>query len=306
MSKIENNKPLSAPEDAFEKDAAEGFGLISAYEMQALKAETDLAVSALLQNQPVKKRSSYWMAAALLIVGGLVIFLFLKPAPEQMAVQQTRQQPTNPETPSEKKAEETEVLSNSASDNAPTSISTSAKTPPLPAKKISGPVSERSQEEITFAADQEQISSSTVERMDLATVAPSAAPPAPDLAMRMEMAPAEKAKKTKEKLATSLLPASVNAAAPSENKISFKGGERALKSQLNQILAEDSLSKSLRLTFLLNQSAVIEKVEFVIPAGMSEARKKELLKKLSGIQGFQYETTEGLIFPQLYIFDFNP
>jgi len=310
MSKIENNKPLSAPEDAFEKDAAEGFGLISAEELQSLKAETDLAVSALLQNQPVKKRSSYWMAAALLILAGLVIFLFLKPAPEQMALQQSNPQKTLPETLSEKQADDSETPSTSLPSTEQKAVTTSNKISPIPAKKTAASVPEKRQEElISAAADQKQISSAAMERMDVTTAEPSAgqtAPPAPDLAMRMETAPLEKTKKTKEKLATALVPETVNTAAIPKNNLRFKGGELALKSELNKILAADSLSKPLRITFVLNASAAIEKVEFVKPSGMSEYRKAEVIKKIAVLKGFEYETTEGLIFPQLYLTDVNP
>lgn len=97
MSTIENNTSFPDSEDPFEKDAKDGFNLLSKEELTALKAETDLAMKRVLNPVASGKRSIiYWSAAALLLAVGFSIFLVLQPEiPKKIALQQ-------PEAPMEK------------------------------------------------------------------------------------------------------------------------------------------------------------------------------------------------------------
>ena len=81
MTKRRNHIPPNN-DDAFEREAAEGFGMLgSEEEIAALKAETDRAFAEQF-NQPKKndKAPWLWMAAAFVIVGlGLTLFSVLSP-----------------------------------------------------------------------------------------------------------------------------------------------------------------------------------------------------------------------------------
>lgn len=301
MSTIENNTSFPDSEDPFEKDAKDGFNLLSKVELTALKAETDLAMKRVLNPVASGKRSIiYWSAAALLLAVGFSIFLVLQPEiPKKIALQQ-------PEAPMEKtlSSPPLETLADSFSEKTPeVKVGPTAKR-----KKEKEPRKEKTSN-TPQAPDEskEGIASDLArgpENENLDVAANAASPAQPDVAMKMEMAPQKKNLDRKEKLAASFSSAPANTLpqqfTAEQTKISFKGGDAALTNELRKIFATDSLTSSVQIFFILSKSGKIEKVEFNTHPALSSANYKLRKQKLKEIKGFEIREQTGMVFPITY------
>lgn len=85
----------SAPDDDFEKEALEGFGMLPSDEdAQSLKQELDQKIKHLFEKRSGNSLIVYWVAAALLLVMGLSVYFMLsgdaQPDAGQLAVAKTK------------------------------------------------------------------------------------------------------------------------------------------------------------------------------------------------------------------------
>lgn len=131
MSEELNNKQTEH-EDAFERDAAEGFAMLgSEKEIEAIKAETDKAFSSQFKTASTGTRTWFITAAAAVVVFslGVSIFTYLQPR-QEAEVSQTLQQISFP-TPNEPG-----MFSNDAAEQAPAD-SNAAKKPSATKLRVS-------------------------------------------------------------------------------------------------------------------------------------------------------------------------
>jgi hypothetical protein len=318
MNKKENNpSEPSHAEDAFEKEAAKGFSLLSEKETAELKAETDEAMHHLLSPAAEPQRSlRYWLAAALLILAGFSLFLLLRPsAAPQMALHQKPVLSPVATVPST----ETELQTSVTASQIRASNTTSSKQVPELTKKIlrSSPLPSSS---IPAKSQEDKQSANTMadaDETEPVTMALAMEGKQKELILKNEQT-IYKAKSAKARTASEMeLKSSAlrsyesrsrtPALSPADTaELSFEGGTAALKSELKKIVGDYPLSSPLRLHFYVNKSAKIEKLEFKRPEDMDIQIYKKLIKKMSALGGFKIRGTELTHYPVHYELEYLP
>jgi hypothetical protein len=321
MNKKENNQSESShAEDAFEKEAAKGFGLLSDKETADLKAETDQAMHRLLTPAAEPQRSVYyWLAAALLILGGFALFLLLRPsATPQMALHQKPVPSPAASVPSTRSELQTSV----STSQMPPSSKTASKQERNLTKKIlrSSPLPSPSFPAKSQEDKQRANTMADADETEPVTMALAMESKQKELILKNEQT-IYKAKSAKARTAPELelKPSALRsfdsrsrtpALSPSDTadiaELSFQGGTAALRLELKKIVGDYPLSSPLRLHFYVNKSAQIEKLEFQRPEDMAPQIYKKLIKKMSAIRGFIMRGTALTQYPVHFALEYLP
>lgn len=318
MNNKENNQSEpSHSDDAFEKEAAKGFGLLSEKEMADLKAETDQAMLRLLTPAAEKQRSAhYWLAAALLILGGFALFLLLRPsAAPQMAMQQQPMLSPAASMPSTGSALQTSISTSQMPDSPKTASkqernltkkilrSSPLPSPSFPAenqedKKLANPKTDADvTEPVTMALAMESQQKEVILKNEQTFYKSKSAKAR--IAPELELKPSALRSLQSGSRTPALSPADTA-------ELTFQGGNPALILELKKIVGDYPLSSPLRLHFYLNKSAQIEKMEFQRPEDMDPQIYKKLVKKMSGLRGFTMRGTALTQYPVHYELEYLP
>lgn len=314
-------------DDAFEKEAGEGFAEYDAQELSDALKETDAKISRMLDDRRGRKNHhyGYWFAAAALLVISSVTGYFLISTTlteKDLAVQEQKKR-LPPQAPEErmapvKVAKEINEEPASGSENRRGSI------PERPAPE--GRIGKTQQATDDLIGKPKKSMNDSLFFANNNDLAESAAPPVntsvsdeplPGEAGRPVSAPAvlntEKTASKKSSAikyaraadAESTAPAAMNTGRA--NNICYYGkGEKALNKRISDTLSRRSLLYRFEARLFVGQNGKVDSVRLEKATSFSAAQMEELRKILLQLDGFIADDARGKDFSSEYFLDFRP
>ena len=311
MTKQPKHTPLRN-DDAFEREAAEGFGMLgSEEEIAALKAETDQAFAEQLdQSKKEAKAPWLWMAAAFVIVGlGLTLFSVLSPDRKMDVAQAPHNTPVVVPSDAQVPAETPENTVNEGAKQTKTksdegALGLSSRKEPMQtnaSSKANEPEMDMEEAAPAAAAAEPQLEAAEIKAPDVYVSSSSNAAPVstPTVPLALNLAADKAVVERKEEEAQSkkmaepkALKSKQNAPAAAkeesngaaESLITYAAGVKELEADAQELLKNIQLPKELAVHLFLDQQGRVLKAEISSKKTLNAANKlaaETELKKLS-------------------------
>lgn len=316
--KVEENS--LSPDDAFEKDAREGFSTFqNEQEIFELKKSVDERINNLLNQQPEKEKStkSNWIAAAVLIgIIGFSVYLvnnFFNTKEETIALNPTEgvQRPNTSPLATQPTIEEdrtnTKPGSNLASNESETNSVSTKKTILAESKKLKPEENLKSLKEIESLDKQDKLDEKKLAVTETEDLNSQAAPVSfnesnagKTAAVTNEKnrnsfegeAPSVAQKETIDQPLDDTEIQAVAAKSASRKvtgeaaKCRYEGGNKQLKKDLKRLLEEEKIMKPFDALLSINTSAQVIKVTFTNASELNESEKKRVISVLKSLTKF--------------------
>lgn len=308
------------PDDAFEKDAREGFSTFqNEEEILELKKSVDARINNLLNQQSEKEKStkSNWIAAAVLVgIIGLSVYLvndFFNTKEETIALNPTEgvQRPNTSPLANQPTLEEdrtnTKPGSTSASNETETNSVSSKKTILAESKKLNPEENLKSLKEVESLDKQDKSAEKNLSVTEAEDLNSQAAPVSfnesttgKTAAVTNEKnrnsskgeAPAAAQKETINQTSDDTEIQVVAAKSASRKvtgeavKCRYEGGNKQLKKDLKGLLEEAKIMKPFDALLSINNSAQVIKVSFTNASDLNESEKKQVISVLKSLTKF--------------------
>lgn len=320
-----NNLPVN--DDAFEREAAEGFGMLgSEEEIAALKAETDNAFAEQFKQQQLKAKAPWlWMAAAFVIIGlGLTLFSVLQPEKEKNMAQ--NQSSKMLEFPSDAKVPEEISDSNEAESKNYNRKELDLKAP-APKSKI-GYASEAAsnaeplaampsaeanadiENQIQTASTNDAFSSSGVSAKNLAPVVVATTPAASEPAKKKIVERKENTNDSEDAVRSTALESNIAVSSDAREKneknvltiIMYQKGTKQLESDTKKLLKAITLPKLIVIELFLTADGTVERAAISSKDSIAEADLTAAQNELKKLPKFAVSPANGANPPYRYSF----
>lgn len=307
------NKKNSDHEDAFDKEAREGFDMLASdEEALSLKSTLNKKIHGQLFEDKNSRRPFYWMAAAaMLIISGLSAYFIINDTTnsQNMAIarmpEPENQNPAMEKSFDEKAAEITAEASEEPIVAAPKKNKTA-----LPSTAQSQPVAEADYASAAYKTDKDMASTRDDESADEHLSKQESAKPVVNSVKKTNEAEeraeenkasdvaafkndVKKEKSVRAKLAEPMAASPVHSETKAliANNCYYKGGHEALKRELEKKLKTKNLNRNFDAVLYVSANKHVIKVDLVNKIDFSEEEQAELLTILKSLNDFRFETT---------------